>query len=101
MNLKNRITNILPYSESPEIRKRIETLFSREMLGAVLVGKFVGDYAAIKTVQLLGTDIGYILGITVTISVFIYWEKIQRKAQQQADKMNPAQTKIKDWDEQS
>jgi hypothetical protein len=99
MGLKSKITSMLPYSESPEIRKRVEMLFSREMLGAVLIGKFIGDYAAIKTVQLLGTDIGYISGIFVTVGVFIYWEKIHRKAQQQSDKINPAQTRISKWED--
>ena len=87
----------LPYSDRPDVRQQIEQLFSREMLGAVLVGKFVGDYAAILSVGTLGTHIGYITGITVTIALFIYWERVQQKAQQQKDKLNPAQKKIKDY----
>jgi hypothetical protein len=87
----------LPYANKPEIRKRIEELFSREMLGAVLVGKFAGDYAAILTTGLLGTHVGYILGITLTIGLFIYWEKVAQKAQEQKDKLNPAQTKMGDF----
>jgi len=87
----------LPYAHKPEIRERIEELFSREMLGAVLVGKFAGDYAAIVTTNLLGTHIGYILGITLTIGLFIYWEKVAQKAQEQKDKLNPAQSKIEDY----
>jgi len=87
----------LPYAHKPEIRERVEELFSRELLGAVLVGKFVGDYAAIMTTGLLGTHLGYILGITLTIGLFIYWEKVAQKAQEQKDKLNPAQTKIDDF----
>jgi len=94
MELQKQIASVLPYSESPAIRERVEELFSRKMLGAVLIGKFTGDYAAIKTVQLLGTDVGYILGILLTISIFIYWEKIQQKAYEQKEKMNPAQTRL-------
>lgn len=89
----------LPYSDRPDVREQIEQLFSREILGAVLVGKFVGDYAAIISVRTLGTHIGYISGILLTILLFIYWERVQQKASQQKDKLNPAQKKIKDYND--
>lgn len=89
----------LPYSDRPDVREQIEQLFSREILGAVLVGKFVGDYAAILSVTTLGTHIGYITGIVVTIALFIYWERVQQKASQQKDKLNPAQKKINDYND--
>jgi low temperature requirement protein LtrA len=93
MSIKDK----LPYSYNPQVRQRIEELFSRELLGAVLVGKFVGDYAAIKTTQVFGTDLGYLIGITVTISLFIYWEKVAQKAKQKKDEMSKAQTQIGDF----
>lgn len=93
MNLRS----LLPYSERPDIRERVDELFSREMLGAVIVGKFVGDYTAIKTTDLLGTDIGYTLGIITTISLFIYWERLETKAKQTREELSPAQSTLSDW----
>lgn len=89
----------LPLSDSPDVRERVEELFSRKMLGAVLVGKFVGDYAALKTVQFLGVDLGYVLGIVLTIAFFVYWDRIERKAKQASDELRPAQTKVSDFDQ--
>jgi len=87
----------LPHSDVPEVRRRIEELFSRQMLGAVLIGKFVGDYAAILTTNAFGIHIGYSLGIVLTISLFIYWEKVQRRAQKEASKLSGAQKQIDDY----
>lgn len=89
----------LPLSHHPEVRQRIEEVFSREVLGAVLVGKFVGDYAALKTVFYLGNDIGYTLGIVVSIALFIYWDKLARKAQETKDELSQTQTKMDDYGE--
>lgn len=91
------IIDKLPYSYNPQIRERVDQLFSREMLGAVLIGKFVGDYAAILTTRFLGVDLGYIVGIVLTISLFIYWEKVAQKAKQKKDEISNAQTQIKDY----
>lgn len=91
------IKDILPFSNYPDVRERIDELFSRKMLGAVLVGKFVGDYTALKTVEYLGTDLGYLIGITVTIGLFVYWDRVERKIQQKKDELNPAQTQMGDF----
>jgi len=93
------IVDKIPYSSDYEIRQRADELFSREMLGAVLVGKFTGDYAAIKTTQLLGTDLGYIFGIVMTVALFIYWEQLNEKAQQKKDEYSGAQSKISDYND--
>lgn len=87
----------IPNYDRPDVRQRVDELFSREMLGAVIVGKFVGDYTAIKTTSLLGTDIGYITGIILTITVFIYWDRIEKRAREEKEKLSPAQTKIDEY----
>ena len=93
------IVDKIPYSDNYAIRQRADELFSRQMLGAVLVGKFVGDYAAIKTTSLLGTDIGYVLGIILTIALFIYWEQLNQKAKQKKDEYTGTQKQISDYNE--
>lgn len=84
----------LPYGDRHDVRKRVEELFSRQMLGAVLVGKFVGDYAAILATGTLGTHIGYSLGTVVTIGLFIYWERAVQRAQAAKDEYTGTQTTI-------
>jgi len=86
------ILDRLPYSDRADVREQINNLFSRKMLGSVLVGKFIGDYAAIIVVSVLGTHIGYVSGIITTVLVFIYWERIERRVQQKQNEMNPSQT---------
>lgn len=90
------LTEVLPYSDLPSIRERIDELFSRQMLGAVLVGKFVGDYAALLTTGFLGDHIGYILGGVGTIALFIYWDQVASKAKEAEDKIT-GQTRIGDY----
>jgi len=89
------IENLIPFAGDRTVRKQVDELFSRQMLGAVLVGKFVGDYAAIWATRLLGTDFGYSSGILLTIFVFIYWEKIERAKQKAEEKKEEAEEKLK------
>jgi hypothetical protein len=96
MWLLDAIMERLPFSNRPDVRQRVDQLFSREMLGAVLVGKFVGDYAAIKTTSLFGVDGGYILGIVTTVTLFVYWERVAQRAKEESQKLNTAQTQITD-----
>ncbi len=93
------ILDKLPYSDRADVREQVNNLFSRKMLGSVLVGKFIGDYAAILIVSLLGTHVGYVTGIIATVSIFIYWERIERRIQQQQNQMSSAQTTVSDYTE--
>lgn len=94
------IKNFLPYTGDRTVRKQVEELFSRKMLGAVLVGKFTGDYAAIWATRVLGTDLGYIFGIIFTIGIFIYWEKIERAKQKAQEKTEEAKDKVTKKDDE-
>lgn len=76
----------LPYSSDYTVRKQIDELFSRQMLGAVLVGKFAGDLSAVVMTGFLGTYIGLGVGLVVTISLFIYWERVERAAREYSKK---------------
>lgn len=65
--------------------RRVDNLFSRKMLGSVLVGKFIGDYAALTMENTFGMHVGYILGIILTVLLFIYWERIERNIEDKLD----------------
>lgn len=93
------ILDRLPYSDRAGVREQINKLFSRKMLGSVLVGKFMGDYAAILVVSLFGTHIGYIGGIIFTVGIFIYWERIERSVQQKQNEVSSAQKTVDDYSE--
>lgn len=95
--MRMRLTEeVMPYSDLPSVRERIDELFSRQMLGAVLVGKFVGDYAAVITTDLLGIHLGYILGGGLTIALFIYWDQVAAKAKEQEEKIT-GQTQVSEY----
>lgn len=80
------VKNLIPYYGDYKVRKQIDQIFSRQMLGAVLLGKFVGDYAAILATRYLGTDLGYGVGALFIFVFFVYWEKISARAKESAEK---------------
>lgn len=90
------LADYIPYS-TPDVREQVDRLFSRKMLGAVLVGKFVGDYTAILSTRLLGTDLGYITGILLAVSIFIYWERIERSIEQTTNELSEEQQTWSDY----
>jgi len=71
------VKSLIPYAGDYKVRKQIDNLFSRQMLGAVIVGKFIGDYVAIIITRVFGTDWGYGLGIVLSVVLFIYWEQLE------------------------
>jgi hypothetical protein len=87
----------LPYADRPSVRKQAERLFSRQMLGSVLVGKFIGDYAAVLTTGLLGVHIGYIVGMIGAVAVFVYWEILAQRAQAAQTGISEAQRTVSDY----
>lgn len=86
------IKSLIPYYGDHTVRQQVDKLFSREVLGSVLLGKFIGDYATILLQRGLGTDIAYVSGIIITVIIFIYWEKIERAAE---EKKKEAEEKLK------
>lgn len=86
--------------EDPEVRESLDRLFSRKVLGSVVVGKFLGDYLAILTTGALGVHLGYGLGITISILVFVFWERVERAAQTAQNKASQSQTSISDFGDQ-
>jgi len=93
------LKSYVPYAGDYKVRKQIDKLFSREVLGAVIVGKFFGDYTAILMRRQFGTDFGYILGIIGSTAIFVYWEYLSAAAKEATegakDKAEEAKDKVK------
>lgn len=87
------IKSLIPYYGKRSVRKQIDRVFSRQVLGSIILGKFIGDYIAILTTRYLGTDLGYGLGIVMAFIIFIYWEQIEAAA---SDKAETAKEKASD-----
>lgn len=90
------VKNLIPYYGDYKVRKQIDQIFSRQMLGAVLLGKFVGDYAAILATRYLGTDLGYAFGAVCIFVFFVYWEKISARAKESAEQVKEGAEKAKE-----
>lgn len=88
--------SLIPYYGDRSVRKQIDNLFSRQVLGAVIVGKFFGDYSAIWARRLLGVDGGYITGMVLSVAIFIYWEKLDSIGQEGKKKAGEAKEKAKE-----
>lgn len=90
--------SLIPYWGDRKVREQMDKLFSREVLGSVLAGKFIGDYCAILMTQSLGVHLGYGLGIIATVVIFVYWEKMENKATETKNKSGVTpQTHLDDW----
>ena len=100
-------SSLLPTMGDAKVRRQIDKLFSREVLGAVIVGKFAGDTAAllitdlfqviVSTVNLpvyAGTYMGNVFGIIATVILFIYWDIIEKRAQEQKEKVQEKKEKM-------
>ena len=90
------VKSLIPYYGDYKVRKQIDEIFSRQMLGAVLLGKFVGDYAAILATRFLGTDLGYGFGAVCIFVFFVYWEKISARAKDSAESVKEGAEKAKE-----
>lgn len=91
------LADYFPYTDY-DVREQVNNLFSRKILGAVLVGKFIGDYAALWATRAFGVDLGYAVGIFLTISVFIYWERIERKIEKSRNEISDRQRTWGDYE---
>lgn len=92
------LADYLPYVDA-NVREQINRLFSRKMLGSVLVGKFVGDYTALWFTRVLGADVGYSFGIVLAIAIFIYWERLERRIEQAANEISESQKQLEEYNQ--
>lgn len=85
------------YLPKPILRvcKRANNVFTRIVTG-VLVGKFVGDYAAILMTAHLGTHQGYQFGIAVFVTLAIVGKDLIRAADRIEDELDEFEDQIRD-----
>ena len=87
--------DLLPYFGDRKARKAWDDIFSRDMLGSVILGgatgKFVENLVALSVLVLVGPDAGaffevagylaaWSVAIPVGIYVFAYWHRIEETA---------------------
>lgn len=92
--------DLLPYLGDRKARKAWDDIFSRDMLGSVILGgatgKFVENLVALSVLAVIGPDadplwetLGYLaawsVAIPVGIYVFAYWHRIESAASEAAD----------------
>ena len=90
------IKSLIPYYGDRTVRKQIDKIFSRQMLGSVLLGKFLGDYTAILATRYLGKDVGYGVGFVLIFIFFVYWEQISEKAEETAEQVREKAEVVED-----
>jgi len=66
------------------------------MLGSVLVGKFIGDFAGHIATGLLGVYTGDFTGIIIALLIFIYWDKVATAAKQNEHRLE-GQSSLSDF----
>lgn len=58
--------------------KQLDRVLSAQILGMFLLGKFTGDYAAMKFTATLGTETGYVAGILFSLAFVLFYPSIER-----------------------
>lgn len=93
-----KVKSVIPYYSDMKVREQIDELFSREMLGAVIVGKFVGDFSAVAMIDVftfllgnayIGQYVGYLVGIITSIFLFVYWHILEMHKKEVEEKVKP------------
>lgn len=62
------------------IGDRADRLLGTVLLG-VFLGKFIGDYAALKLTAAFGTEVGYLLGIGFSVVAYLVYPPLERRLQ--------------------
>lgn len=88
---------LIPYVGNEKTANRIDEIFSRKMLGSVLVGSTAGKIVE-KIIELFtGTTItelfGWIVAFTFAVMLFIWWEEVESTATKTASE---AKEKVSD-----
>ncbi|AGM11274.1 hypothetical protein HHTV1_18 [Haloarcula hispanica tailed virus 1] len=65
--------------------QQLDRVVSAQILGMFLLGKFIGDYAAIQITDVLGQDTGYVVGIAFSLLFVLFWPTIERRYEQWKD----------------
>lgn len=97
--------DLIPWIGDRQARKAWDTVFSRDVLGSVVIGaatgKLVENLIALAVLITLGPDanplwetVGYIIAwgiaLPVGIYIFVYWHRIAKAAQEAAEQASDA-----------
>lgn len=93
-------TSPLPYVGKRSARKRLNEIFSRQMLGSVLVGatasKIVEKLIILATGSVVAELVAWIIAFHIAIFVFVYWERLERAAKASSDDAKNVADKAKE-----
>lgn len=93
-------TSPLPYVGKRSARKRLNEIFSRQMLGSVLVGatasKIVEKLIILATGTVVAELIAWTIAFHLAIFVFVYWERLERAAKASSDDAKDTVDKVKE-----
>lgn len=93
-------TSTLPYIGKRSARQRLNEIFSRQMLGAVLVGssasKIVEKIINLVAATTFSELIAWTITFFVAIFVFVYWERLEHAAKSADDSREKAKQAVSD-----
>lgn len=80
---------LIPGLGGKKTRKRLDEVFSRQMLGSILVGVAAGKIIE-KVLNLWFNTtasllIGWTLAFVVFVALFVYWEEVESRAKDAAE----------------
>lgn len=86
---KRKLKSLLPYIGQTTVRKRIDEIFSRRMLGSVLLGSSAGKVVEKLLNLIFDTTftlfIGWSVSFVVFAVLFIYWDVIETAVDEATD----------------
>lgn len=93
-------TSTLPYIGKRSARQRLNEIFSRQMLGSVLVGatasKIVEKLIILSTGTVVAELAAWTIAFLIAIFVFVYWERLEYAAKAASDEGQGAVDKVKE-----
>lgn len=74
--------DLIPYAGSTTTRQRLDHVFSRQMLGSVLLGAAAGKIVEKTLLLALDSTLALLAGWTGAFAVFlvafVYWDRLER-----------------------
>lgn len=79
-----RLLHYLPFVGEPVVRRRLNEIFSRQLLGAVFVGaaaaKIIEKLIDLAYADTLGQLFAWSVTFVLAVSLFVWWERVERAA---------------------
>jgi len=78
--------SIKKYIHDPVARRSFGEIFSRKMLGSILIGYFTGDAVGGFLHAVFGRATGDLLGIVLSFAFFTYWHRVASRVEEAEEK---------------